>query len=131
MKETMMRVLLASTDERLISQVASAKKIAGDNLKIYKDEAVTALDIMSMVCSTNPGLLILDDDFIKPESYHLLKSIRKVNKNIRIIFITSDDSISLGRSIMPLDILYYGMKPLKENELQDALNSVIQTSHHF
>jgi len=125
-----MRVILASADDELVSQVESVEKVTGDNLQIFNDGEGTALDIMSLVCSTNPGLLIIDDDLTRPESYHLLKSIRKVNRKIKIIFITSDDSIELGRSIMPLEIQYYGMKPLKENELHDALHSVIQMSHH-
>ena len=126
----MMRVLLTSTDDELITQVRSVAAVTEENLHVFNEEDGAALDIMSLVCSTNPGLLILDDDYTAPDSFRLLKSIRKVNKQIRIIFITSDDSIELGRSIMPLEIQYYGMKPLKENELHDALHSVIHMSHH-
>jgi DNA-binding NarL/FixJ family response regulator len=82
------------------------------------------LDIMAAVCSHKPTLLILDDDFLKPNSAHTLSSIRKVNEHIDIIFITSDSGIDLGRAVSQLGIHYYGIKPLEQSELKEAVLSV-------
>ena len=82
------------------------------------------LDIMASVCSHKPTLLILDDDFLTPNSAHTLSSIRKVNEDIDIIFITSDSGIDLGRAVSQLGIHYYGIKPLEQSELNEAVMSV-------
>jgi DNA-binding NarL/FixJ family response regulator len=126
-----MRTIIVTKDNALLSQIKTVSAISEDKLQVFNAEDGTSLDIMSAVCSTNPGLLIIDDDWTGPETGHLLRSIRKVNKKVKIIFITSDDSLEKGRSIMPLDIHYYGMKPLNENELHDALQSVVQISKYF
>ncbi len=76
--------------------------------------------------SLNPSILIIDDDFLHPETVHVLKSIRKVNKSIRIIFVTSNASIDLGKEISPLGIYYYAIKPLDTNELLDSFQAVVK-----
>jgi DNA-binding NarL/FixJ family response regulator len=79
---------------------------------------------MSTVCSENPTLLIADDDFLKPESAHILKSIKKVNKSIYIIFLSSDLSIELGREVSQLGIQYYALKPFGVEDLIDVVNFI-------
>ncbi len=66
------------------------------NAEVFNNSS-DPLDIMAIVCSQKPALLILDDDFLKPNSAHTLASIRKVNKNIEIIFVTSDSGLELGQ----------------------------------
>jgi len=125
-----MRVFIASDDKNLIESIQSISYIAEDKVQIFDEKEGTALDIMSMVCSSNPNLLLIDDDYTRPDSEHLIRSIRRVNRHIRIVFVTSDDSIELGRAITPLDIHYYAIKPFNQNELTDSLQSVFQMTQH-
>jgi len=81
------------------------------------------LDIMSHICSTNPSILILDDDFINPNTVHLLSSLKKVKPKLSIIFITSNTSLELGRQINSIGVKFYIMKPFAENEFQEFLSS--------
>ena len=84
------------------------------------------LDIMSAVCAQNPSLIVLDDDFIQPKSVHLLKSIRKVKESLNIVFLTSNDSIELGKEITSLAVQYYAIKPISGKELVESIISILK-----
>ncbi len=81
---------------------------------------------MSHVCSNNPSLLIIDDDFVKPISERLLASIKKVNPKLPIIFITSNTSLELGRAINSIGVKYYLMKPLSDEDLKEFITSITE-----
>jgi response regulator of citrate/malate metabolism len=87
-------------------------------------ESNDPLDLMTEVCTLKPSVLILDDDFFKPNSAHTLDSINKVNQYTDFIFIATDASIELGRVIGQLGIHYYGIKPLDRQDLKDAVQSL-------
>ena len=89
------------------------------------DDSQDPLDVMSGICSHNPSLVIIDDDFLKPHSAHVLRSVRKINSKVKFIFVTSDESVELGREISPLGIHYYGHKPLEKRELHDSIQSIL------
>jgi len=117
--------MLVSKDPELIRIITSSEFFSKER-HILMSESKDPLDIMSTVCSKNPTLLIIDDDFLKPESAHILKSIKKVKQNIYIIFITSDSSFDLGKEVSQLGIQYYAIKPLDENELIESVTSISQ-----
>ena len=118
-----MKTILLSNDHDLIHTINKSKIFSKDKFVLINDTR-DSLDIMSTVCSENPTLLIADDDFLKPESAHILKSIKKVNKNIYIIFLSSDLSIELGREVSQLGIQYYALKPFGEEDLIDVVNFI-------
>ena len=66
-----------------INIIKNLQIIPDNQLGIYSDNPDT-LEIMSHVCSEHPNTLIIDDDFTKPESAHVLSAIRKVNENVKI-----------------------------------------------
>jgi len=120
-----MKTMLVSKDPELIRIITSSDVFSKEKY-IMISESMDPLDIMSTVCSKNPTLLIIDDDFLKPDSAHILKSIKKVKQNIYIIFITSDSSFDLGKEVSQLGIQYYAIKPLDKNELIESVNSISQ-----
>ena len=115
-----MKVLIVSNDINLLKIFKSDLASQFDLVNVYA-ESNDPLDLMSTICSDNPKLLIIDDDFLKPNSAHLLNSVRKVNKNLIIIFITSDPSINLGREISQLGIYFYAYKPIDPDEIKDSI----------
>lgn len=114
--------MLAINDPELIG-IIEGDKAPVKNCYILHNKTNNPLDLMSAVCTSNPAMLILDDDFFEPNSAHILKSIRKVNQDLAIIFITSNTSVQLGREISQLAIHYYAHKPLDKNELLDSIKS--------
>ena len=118
-----MKLLLISIDPILSEIVEKAAKKNNFEL-IVINEKTDPLDVLSSICSMHPNLVILDDDLLQPHAGNILKSVKKVNKKVAIIFVTSNDSIELGREISNLGVQFYGLKPLSENELNDLLESI-------
>ena len=118
-----MKTILLSRDNELIHTIKMSNLFSKDKFILLSDSN-DSLDIMSTVCSESPTLLIADDDFLKPESAHILKSIKKVNKNIYIIFLSSDLSIELGREVSQLGIQYYALKPFGVEDLIEVVNFI-------
>ena len=114
--------MIATNDPELIGMIEGDRTLAKDRY-ILHNNTNNALDLMSAVCTSNPSMLIFDDDYFESSSAHVLKSIRKVNQNLAIIFITSNTSVQLGRVISQLAIHYYAHKPLDKNELLDSIKS--------
>ena len=118
-----MKTMLVSKDPDLIKVITSSDVFSKERF-ILMSESRDPLDIMSAVCSKNPTLLIVDDDFLKPDSAHILKSIKKVRQSIYVIFINSDSSVDLGKEVSQLGIQFYALKPLDENELIESVKSI-------
>jgi len=118
-----MRILLLSNDQSLSNKLQKPIVLKDNELKI-DEQSADPLDVMSTVCTQSPPLLIVDDDYLSPNSAHILKSIKKINKEIKIIFLTSDPSVELGREISPIGVHYYGLKPMTEAALSDLIKSV-------
>jgi DNA-binding NarL/FixJ family response regulator len=123
-----MKTILLSRDQDLIDTIRRASIFSTDKF-VLLNKSSDALDIMSTVCSEHPTLLIADDDFLKPKSAHILKSIKKVNKHIYIIFLFSELSIELGREVSPLGIHYYALKPFGVEDLIDVVHFIAKLKY--
>jgi len=121
-----MRILILSKDLVIINQIKTHEFCVNQEVLVYEDQN-DPLDVMSTVCSINPSILVADDDYLKPNTVHIMHSIRKVNPNTPIVFITSNASVDLGRDISQLGIHYYAQKPLLEKELEDSIQSLVDT----
>ncbi len=66
----------------------------------------------------------MDDDFISPNSVRLLETLRKSHPKTAIIFITSNTSLELGRTINTIGVNFYLMKPFTENEFIVRIQSI-------
>ena len=120
-----MKVFIVSNDQELLETWQSFLS-ASSGINNLEAETSDVLDLMSTICSERPSLLIIDDDFIKPNTGHLLRSVRKVNQNLKIMFVTSDTSIDLGREISQLGIYYYTYKPIDIREFTDSVSALMR-----
>lgn len=118
-----MRIFVVTDDDEILS-IMNEMDAERDHQLTFHNRSHDPLDISSSVCSNNPGVLILDDDYTKPNSARILTSIQKVMKNCDNIFITSNPSIDLGRDISQLGIHFYAIKPVAKDELKDSLKSL-------
>ena len=94
-----------------------------DSFLIY-DKISKPLDIVGYVFEQNPSLLILDDDLIKPDAVNVISNIKKMKKDLKIVFVTSNPSIELGKEISPLGISYYAIKPFDQKDFTELINSL-------
>lgn len=117
-----MKILLITEDSNLISTFSKDAIPSEIQIEIFSCR-INLLEIVSNIYSNNFSVTIIDDDCVGKNSLQLLKSIRTMKKEMKIIFLTSDNSIEKGREISPLGILYYGIKPVSQQELLQVLDS--------
>lgn len=118
-----MKIITISNDPDLI-ELIDKPEVKGPNQLIVYNKSNDLLDVVSFIHTNYPSILIVDDDFIKPNSAHLLKNVKKLNPDLAIVFITSDTGIELGKEVSQVGIFFYGLKPLSENELEDSIRSI-------
>ena len=119
-----MKIMLISREQSLIKMVQNTDSLKQVDLHVYDDSA-NPLDVMSAICTQNPSLLLVDDDFLNPHSAHLLRSVRKIHQNMDIIFTTSDTSIELGKEISQLGIQFYAYKPVEADEIIESIKAIL------
>lgn len=118
-----MKIVTISSDTSII-QLIDKPEVKGKNQLIIYNKSNDLLDVVSFIHTNHPSILIVDDDFLKPDSAHLLKNVKKLNPDLAIVFITSDPGIELGKKVSQVGISFYGLKPLGENELEDSIRSI-------
>ena len=118
-----MQILLITEDSLLLSSLSDLSVTELGEIKLY-ESSYDPLEVISSVHSISPTLLILDDDILKPNSAKILKSIKQISKNVVIIFLTSDNSVDLGREISPIGVYFYGIKPISKDEIFNLIKSV-------
>jgi DNA-binding NarL/FixJ family response regulator len=121
-----MRILLISEDNLLQTIVKNFGESSDVSTIIY-DADSKPIKILSSFLEEQPSVMIVDDDYLAPNSAAVIDSIRKVNNKTRIIFATSDSSIELGKKVSPLGIYYYAIKPIEESEIKELLDSLLDT----
>jgi len=121
-----MRILLLSEYNLLQSIVKSFGEYSDACITVYHDNP-TPIKVLSNFLSRKPSVLIVDDDYLKPNSVEILESIRNVNKKMKIIFASSDSSLELGKKVSQLGIYYYAIKPIDESEFKELLDSLLKT----
>ena len=120
-----MKVLLLSNDIYLIKLVTEFTSENGCKFLIFKDYE-KPVTIVSNALSSNPNLLIIDDDLLKPNTKCILESFKKVNDKINIIFFTSNDSVLFGREITQIGVNFYHIKPINKIDFEALLKSFIK-----
>jgi response regulator of citrate/malate metabolism len=118
-----MKIVTISKDQSII-ELIDKPEVKEQNQLIVYNKSNDLLDVVSFIHTNHPTILIVDDDFLKPSSAHLLKNVKKLNPDLAIIFITSDTGIELGKEVSQVGIFFYGLKPLSENELEDSIRSI-------
>jgi len=118
-----MKILTISADVKLISLVNSFVTKNNQHFAIL-NQSKNPLDLVGFVYEKNPSVVILDNDYVKPNAADIISTIKKMRNDIEIIFITSDPSVELGKEISPLGIAYYTIKPVDLNEFDELLNSI-------
>jgi len=118
-----MKIFTLSTDKeiiRLVDSFASENK----HQSIVYNKSKVPIDIVGYVYEKNPFIVIVDDDYATPNAAVVISTIKKMKENVKIIFVTSDASVELGKKISPLGITFYAIKPLDKYEFEDLLGSI-------
>lgn len=125
-----MRTLLVSEDNLLLTLVNDFGKSDENSVIVYEDDK-DPVKVLSNILSVQPSLLIMDDDYLAPNTVSILESLRKINDRMKIIFVTSDPGIELGKVVSQLGIYFYAIKPVEEEELKTLFNSILKSRTQY
>ncbi len=125
-----MRTLLVSEDNLLLTLVNDFGKSDENSVTVYEDDK-DPVKVLSNILSVQPSLLIMDDDYLAPNTVSILESLRKINDRMKIIFVTSDPGIELGKVVSQLGIYFYAIKPVEEEELKTLFNSILKSRTQY
>ena len=114
-------VQVISEDESIIQTIKAAELELLINICNNTSDPI---EVVLCMMDRKPSVVVLDDDYLKPYSAKILKSIKQISENIKIIFLTSDNSVDLGREISQIGIYFYAIKPLTKDEILDLIKSV-------
>lgn len=117
-----MRVITISNDKAVLTELEELKKNSAFQLDYYTGSK-NNLEVFSFLCSRPRELVIIDNDFLKKDTVKVIKFLKQLNNHLNIIFITSDNSIALGKEVCPLGVLLYLIKPFRCGTLKEALLS--------
>lgn len=84
-------------------------------------EAKDGLDALKKFEQINPDIIITDIQMPKVDGLEFAKNVRVKNKEVQIIIITAFSHKEYLLKAIELQLVKYLMKPIKENELKDAL----------
>ncbi|MGB7402978.1 MAG: response regulator [Arcobacter sp.] len=84
-------------------------------------EAKDGLDALKKFEQINPDIIITDIQMPKVDGLEFAKNVRQKNKEVQIIVITAFSHKEYLLRAIELQLVKYLMKPIKENELKDAL----------
>lgn len=103
--------------------------IASQNLEEFISEyvrdlkcAFDGLEALKTYENYKPDIIITDISMPRLDGLEFVKTIREKNRNIPIIVTTAFSTNEYLLRAVELGLLKYLIKPIKENELEDALN---------
>ena len=123
-----MKVLFAGNENLTIPVAEKLKTVDADNLSI-KTSPADPLAILSDVLHMKPRLLVLDDYNLQDQATKLLRKIREVHPNIKIIFLTDNPDMQYGKSVASIGVDYYAIKPISDENIFKAICSIARITH--
>ena len=121
----MYRVLLV--DDEQIERMALAKKIDryyGDKVEIY--HAVNGREAVAMCGEQKNDIVIMDISMPEMNGVMAAKSIRKMDDQCSIIFLSAYDDFEYARNAIKVRALDYLLKPCDMNDLLAVMDTALQ-----
>jgi DNA-binding response OmpR family regulator len=118
-----MKIAALTRDNSLLALV---QDIQLAEQSIHHIEETDPVEVLSAVCDLHPQVLLCDDDLLRPNSAQVLRNIRKLHRDVMLIFLTSDSGLEVGRSVSQIGVQYYAIKPLSAEEFEASLAAVVE-----
>ena len=108
-------VLIAETNEEEREYLSIA--LASEGYKVETAKASSEM-IKKLHNKSDVGVIIMDVNMPGVRAYEVIPIVKKINRRIPIIVMSSDNSIDLARKVRQVGIFYYAMKPLDIEEMK-------------
>ncbi len=117
--------MIVSNDEQVLNEIKRLACTEEEKILLLTQQ-VSETAFLKHFKTFGPGLVILDDDLLSPNSVHYLKLLRSHDEEIPVIFITANNAIELGQKISSLGIQFYAHKPLQRGLLKEATSALLR-----
>ena len=115
-----MDVLVAENDVSLLSYIIDL--IKGWGYRAERSE--TGQDTLNKVNKRKFDLVLLDTFLPDMRAQDLIKGLKELQPEIRIVTMTESNTKGLEDEIRTLGIIYYMLKPISENVLKEILDHI-------
>ena len=93
----------------------------------YRVEMVRVLSQMiRRVLNGNIHVLLLDDEVEGVKAWELVSLLKRINRRVQVIVISSEESLGVVRQLRGAGIFYQAMKPVDLVELKSAVESAFE-----
>lgn len=93
----------------------------------YRVEMVSMLSQMIWrVLNGNIHVLLLDDEVEGVKAWELVSLLKRINRRVQVIVISSEESLGVVRQLRGAGIFYQAMKPVDLVELKSAVESAFE-----
>lgn len=93
----------------------------------YRVEMVSVVSQMIWrVLNGNIHVLLLDDEVEGVKAWELVSLLKRINRRVQVIVISSEESLGVVRQLRGAGIFYQAMKPVDLVELKSAVESAFE-----
>jgi len=93
----------------------------------YRVEMVRVLSQMiRRVVDGNIHVVLLDDEIEGVRAWELVSLLKRINRRVQVIVISSEESLGVVRQLRGAGIFYQAMKPVDFGELKSAVESAFE-----
>ena len=93
----------------------------------YRVQMVRVLSQMiRRVRNGNIPVLLLDDEVERVKAWELVSLLKRINRRVQVIVISSEESLGVVRQLRGAGIFYQAMKPVDLVELKSAVESAFE-----
>lgn len=115
----MVQIMIA--DDSAAMRMALSETISRSNHELIA-ECKDSIETLEKFKLLNPDLLFLDWEMPKTDGFTVLKEIKKINPNAKIIMVTAHDDMALIENCIKQGALAYITKPFDSEKILEAIS---------
>ncbi len=115
--------MAVSDDDTVLDELKSLKENKAIQLNLYEGKK-DCFQLFTFLYTKLKAIVIIDHDFLRTRTKSVIRNLKQFNENLKIIFITSVNSIELGREMIDYGLLLYLIKPIPRGTIIEVLLSL-------
>jgi two-component system, response regulator YesN len=115
---------VVADDEEIILRNVARKVEAADERFVVAGTALNGREALDLVDQIYPELLVTDLRMPVMDGLELIKNISTYHPYVKVVVVSGHDDFELARSAMRYGVKNYILKPVKVEELRDALADI-------
>lgn len=123
----MKRVMLVEDEELILQGIRYINDWQSMGMQVVH-MAHNGIEALEMLKKQPVDIIVTDIEMPEMNGIELISNVRKIDNRVRFLILSGQDDFNYARDALKLDVEDYILKPINEQQLQDAL---INTSNHL